>query len=173
MQKLALAAALAAFVSNPAAAQDGFPNLVGTWKGDSESIVLPAGNPHHPGKAKGPRMSSVPFTLVVEKQVPKWRNETFDVMTRWGEKPLFRLDRGAVPFFGVRAYGVHLNGYRIIDGQPHLWIGRRAPDKRVAPDKLDNIVAGGIGNGHGVVATLFKESDEEGGIPASFGHQGF
>ncbi|MGE0259133.1 MAG: DUF4743 domain-containing protein [Alphaproteobacteria bacterium] len=105
--------------------------------------------------------------LVVEKQVPKWRNETFDVMTRWGEKPLFRLDRGAVPFFGVRAYGVHLNGYRIIDGKQHLWIGRRAPDKRVAPNKLDNIVAGGIGNGHGVVATLFKESDEEGGIPAS------
>ena len=105
--------------------------------------------------------------LVVEKQVPKWRNETFDVMARWGEAPLFRLDRGAVPFFGVRAYGVHLNGYRFIDGRPHLWIGRRAPDKRVAPDKLDNIVAGGIGNGHGVVATLFKESDEEGGIPAS------
>jgi 8-oxo-dGTP pyrophosphatase MutT (NUDIX family) len=105
--------------------------------------------------------------LVVEKQVPKWRNETFDVMARWGESPLFRLDRGAVPFFGVRAYGVHLNGYRFIDGGLHLWIGQRAPDKRVAPDKLDNIVAGGIGNGHGVVATLFKESDEEGGIPAS------
>ena len=104
--------------------------------------------------------------LVVERQVPKWRNETFDVMARWGEKPLFRLDRGAVPFFGVRAYGVHLNGYRFVDGGLHLWIGRRAPDKRVAPDKLDNIVAGGIGNGHGVVATLFKEAEEEGGMPA-------
>jgi 8-oxo-dGTP pyrophosphatase MutT (NUDIX family) len=105
--------------------------------------------------------------LVVERQVPKWRNETFDVMARWGEKPLFRLDRGAVPFFGVRAYGVHLNGYRFVEGRLHLWIGRRAPDKRVAPDKLDNIVAGGIGNGHGVVATLFKEAEEEGGVPAS------
>jgi 8-oxo-dGTP pyrophosphatase MutT (NUDIX family) len=105
--------------------------------------------------------------LVVERQVPKWRNETFDVMARWGERPLFRLDRGAVPFFGVRAYGVHLNGYRLIDGAPHLWIGRRAPDKRVAPNKLDNIVAGGIGNGYGVAATLYKEAEEEGGIPAS------
>jgi 8-oxo-dGTP pyrophosphatase MutT (NUDIX family) len=105
--------------------------------------------------------------LVVERQVPKWRNETFDAMARWGEPPLFRLDRGAVPFFGVRAYGVHLNGYRFVDGRLHLWIGRRAPDKRVAPDKLDNIVAGGIGNGHGVTATLFKEAEEEGGIPAS------
>lgn len=105
--------------------------------------------------------------LVVERRVPKWRNETFDVMTRWGEEPLFRLDRGAVPFFGVRAYGVHLNGYRFVDGNLHLWIGRRALDKQVAPDKLDNIVAGGIGNGHGIVATLYKEADEEGGIPAS------
>src|SRR4051812_40593342 len=104
--------------------------------------------------------------LVVEKSVPKWRNETFDVMPRWGEPPVFRLDRGAVPFFGVRAYGVHLNGYRYIDGRMHLWVGRRAPDKRVAPDKLDNIVAGGIGNGHGIVATLFKEAGGGGGGPA-------
>ena len=103
--------------------------------------------------------------LVVEKSVPKWRNETFDVMPRWGDPPLFRLDRGAVPFFGVRAYGVHLNGYRFIYGRMHLWVGRRAPDKRVAPDKLDNIVAGGIGNGYGIAATLIKESEEEGGIP--------
>src|SRR5439155_2382135 len=75
--------------------------------------------------------------LVVEKSVPKWRNETFDVAPRWGDPPIFRLDRGAVPFFGVRAYGVHLNGYRYIHGEMRLWIGRRAPDKRVAPNKLD------------------------------------
>jgi 8-oxo-dGTP pyrophosphatase MutT (NUDIX family) len=103
--------------------------------------------------------------LVVENLVPKWRNETFDVMRRWGDPPIFRLDRGAVPFFGTRAYGVHLNGYRR-DGGLRLWIGRRAPDKRVSPNKLDNIVAGGIGNGHGIAATLFKEAEEEGGIPA-------
>ena len=103
--------------------------------------------------------------LVVEKSVPKWRNETFDVAPRWGEPPIFRLDRGAVPFFGVRAYGVHLNGYRYIHGEMYLWVGRRAPDKRVAPNKLDNIVAGGIGNGYGIAATLIKESEEEGGIP--------
>jgi hypothetical protein len=99
--------------------------------------------------------------LVAERNIPKWRNETFDVMARWGDKPIFRLDRGAVPFFGVRAYGVHLNGYRFIDGRMHLWIGRRAPDKRVAPDKLDNIVAGGMGNGHGIYETLVKESEED------------
>jgi 8-oxo-dGTP pyrophosphatase MutT (NUDIX family) len=105
--------------------------------------------------------------LVVENRVPKWRNETFDVMPRWGEPPIFRLDRGAVPFFGVRAYGVDLNGYCRDRAGLSLWVGRRAPDKRVAPDKLDNIVAGGIGNGFGIVATLAKEAEEEAGIPAT------
>ncbi len=110
-------------------------------------------------------VDAVVEALVVEKSIPKWRNETFDVMPRWGDPPLFRLDRGAVPFFGVRAYGVHLNGYRVVDGRMHLWVGRRAPDKRVAPNKLDNLVAGGIGNGYGVAATLVKEAEEEAGIP--------
>jgi 8-oxo-dGTP pyrophosphatase MutT (NUDIX family) len=105
--------------------------------------------------------------LVVERQIPKWRNETFDVAPRWGDPPIFRLDRGAVPFFGVRAYGVHLNGYRRDNRNLDLWVGRRAPDKRVAPNKLDNLVAGGIGNGYGVAATLVKEAEEEAGMPAS------
>src|SRR5258706_58746 len=43
--------------------------------------------------------------LVLENRLPKWRNEIFDVMPRWGEKPGFRVDRGAVAFFGARAYG--------------------------------------------------------------------
>jgi hypothetical protein len=80
---------------------------------------------------------------------------------------MFRLDRGAVPFFGTRAYGVHLNGYRREGSTLDLWVGRRAPDKRVAPDKLDNLVAGGIGNGHGLQETLLKEGEEEASLPQS------
>ncbi|HVH78461.1 MAG TPA: DUF4743 domain-containing protein, partial [Stellaceae bacterium] len=103
--------------------------------------------------------------LVAEHLVPKWRNETFDVSSRWGEPPIFRLDRGAVPFFGVRAYGLHLNGYRRNGDNYLLWIGKRASNKQVSPGKLDNLVAGGIGNGHGAWATLTKEAEEEAAIP--------
>jgi hypothetical protein len=110
-------------------------------------------------------VDAVVDALVAEKRVPKWRNETFDVAPRWGAPAVFRLDRGAVPFFGTRAYGVHLNGYLRESGSLYLWVGRRAPDKRVAPDKLDNIVAGGIGNGHGLQETLLKEGEEEASIP--------
>jgi hypothetical protein len=112
-------------------------------------------------------VDAVVDALVAERRVPKWRNETFDVAPRWGAPVVFRLDRGAVPFFGTRAYGVHLNGYVWDSGTLYLWVGRRSPDKRVAPDKLDNLVAGGIGNGHGLEETLLKEGEEEASIPRS------
>ena len=105
--------------------------------------------------------------LVAEGRVPKWRNETFDAAPRWGAPPVFRLDRGAGPFVGTRAYGVHLNGYLRQGDTLCLWVGRRSPDKQVAPNKLDNLVAGGIGNGHGVEETLLKEGGEEASIPRS------
>jgi 8-oxo-dGTP pyrophosphatase MutT (NUDIX family) len=103
--------------------------------------------------------------LVSEGVVPKWRNEFFAVAPRSGTKPHFRLDRGAMPFFGTRSTGVHLNGYRRGEDGLLLWIGRRAPDKKVAPSKLDNLVAGGIAWTEGVHATLVKEAHEEAGIP--------
>jgi hypothetical protein len=77
MPKFALAAAFAAFATLPAAAQGTFPNLIGTWKGDSESIVVSGGNAHHPGKSREPRMSSVPFTLVIDKQDGRRFSGTF------------------------------------------------------------------------------------------------
>jgi hypothetical protein len=110
-------------------------------------------------------VDAVVDALVVEKRIPKSRSETFDVAPRWGAPVVFRLDRGAVPFFGTRAYGVHLNGYRRDGSALDLWVGRRAPNKSVAPDKLDNLVAGGIGNGHGLEETLLKEGEEEASIP--------
>src|ERR1700691_2113658 len=72
--------------------------------------------------------------LVAEKLLPKWRNVFFAIAPRWGAPPHFKLDRGAVPFFGTRSYGVHLNGWRHDRGRLELWVGRRAPDKKVAPN---------------------------------------
>jgi 8-oxo-dGTP pyrophosphatase MutT (NUDIX family) len=112
-------------------------------------------------------VDAVVDALVAERHVPKWRNESFDVAPRWGATPVFRLDRGAVPFFGTRAYGVHLNGYLRRGETLYLWVGRRSPGKQIAPNKLDNLVAGGIGNEYGVGETLLKEGEEEASIPRS------
>jgi len=112
-------------------------------------------------------VDAVVDALVAERHVPKWRNESFDVAPRWGATPVFRLDRGAVPFFGTRAYGVHLNGYLRRGETLDLWVGRRSPGKQIAPNKLDNLVAGGIGNDYGVRETLLKEGEEEAAISRS------
>ena len=129
--------------------------------GDAVRLIAPGGF-----EAVSAAVDAVIERLVAEGRVAKWRNEFFAVAPRWGMPPLFKLDRGAVSFFGVRAYGVHLNGWRRVEGALHVWIGRRAPDKKVAPDRLDNLVAGGIGHEHGLEATLIKEADEEAAMPA-------
>jgi hypothetical protein len=103
--------------------------------------------------------------LVADGLVPMWRNEWFDVMAGDGETPLFRVDRGVLPRLGVRAGGLHLNGFVRRDDGLHLWIAKRAPDKALDPDKLDNMVAGGIAAGHGPWSTLLKEGEEEAALP--------
>ena len=69
MSKLACVCTVAALVAVPAAAEPAIPDLRGTWTGQSESVVRGAGNPHHRAKAADePRFSSVPFTMVIDKQ---------------------------------------------------------------------------------------------------------
>lgn len=94
-----------------------------------------------------------------------WRNEVFAVAPAYGKQPLFDLERAAVPFFGVKAYGVHLNGY-VRDGERILlWVGRRAADRPIEPGKLDHLVAGGLPSQISPFDNLIKEAAEEASIP--------
>jgi hypothetical protein len=69
MLKLAWIPLLSALAIAPAIAETAIPDLRGTWTGESESIVLGRGNPHHRGKAAAePRLSSVKFTMTIDKQ---------------------------------------------------------------------------------------------------------
>jgi hypothetical protein len=89
------------------------------------------------------------------------RQELFDVRDEATGAVLAQVDRGAIPLLGMIAEGVHVNGLvRRADG-PHLWVGRRAPDKLLDPDRLDHITAGGIPAGMDAMATLLKEAAEE------------
>jgi len=108
--------------------------------------------------------------LYAAGEIPKWRGEDYGIGRRWGEPPLFRMERGAVPLFGVLAYGVHVNGFvapeRSGPGGPRLWVGKRAADKAVAPGKLDHLVAGGQPYGLGLMENVIKEAAEEASVPA-------
>ena len=70
MSKLAPIVILTALIAaTTALAQTAVPDLRGTWKGESETIILGAGNPHHAAPpATAPRLNSVPFTLTIDKQ---------------------------------------------------------------------------------------------------------
>jgi 8-oxo-dGTP pyrophosphatase MutT (NUDIX family) len=95
----------------------------------------------------------------------RWRGELFDVRERPDLPAVAQIDRGAIPAFGIRATGVHVNGLVWRADGLHVWVGRRAMDKQLDPGKLDHIVAGGVSSGLGPLETLIKEAAEEAAIP--------
>jgi hypothetical protein len=82
----------------PAAAQTGIPDLRGTWKGESESIVLGAGNPHHQATpADEPQLRSVSFTLAIDRQDGRRFSGTFS-SARSSEKVIGVISRTGTIF---------------------------------------------------------------------------
>jgi len=111
-------------------------------------------------------IAAVADSLVASGDIETLRDELYPACPIWGASPRFLFDRSLAPYFGLRAYGVHLNGYVRKDDGLHLWIGRRAADKAVAPNKLDNTVAGGQPASLSLKDNLIKECAEEANIPA-------
>jgi hypothetical protein len=103
--------------------------------------------------------------VLAERGVCRWRGEMFDVRERPDQPAVTQIDRGAIPAFGIRATGIHVNGLVHRADGLHVWVARRAMDKLLDPGKLDHIVAGGVPAGLGPQETLFKEAAEEAAIP--------
>ncbi|KAM4611089.1 thiamine pyrophosphokinase 2 isoform 2-T2 [Polymixia lowei] len=96
-----------------------------------------------------------------------WRDE-YEVMARFCDTPLMWMERAATSLFGVKRYGVHINGYSWSEtGELRMWLARRSPTKQTYPGRLDNLAAGGVAAGIGVKQTLVKECEEEACIPAA------
>ncbi|PSJ81026.1 NUDIX hydrolase [Neisseria iguanae] len=93
-----------------------------------------------------------------------WRDERFDVCHE--NKILFPLERAAFRPLGLLSKAVHLNGFTFKNGEWQLWIGRRSKHKAVDPNKLDNLVSGGVSCGEDITATMLRESEEEAGLSA-------
>jgi 8-oxo-dGTP pyrophosphatase MutT (NUDIX family) len=94
-------------------------------------------------------------------------DEFYPVTPSGREEALCLLDRGSVAHFGVRAFGQHMNGFVRKPGGLHMWIARRAADRRHAPGKLDNLVAGGLPYTISPAENLIKECQEEAGMDES------
>ncbi len=114
------------------------------------------------------QLAAVGAELCQAGDLPPPRGELFPVLPRWSGAPLASLDRAWVTYFGLPAYGVHLNGYvKGADGPRQMWIARRALGKMTYPGQLDNLVAGGQPVGLGLFENMLKECAEEADIPAS------
>ena len=102
--------------------------------------------------------------LAARGVITGWRDEPYSVAPAPDEPALFQMERAGIPKFGIWASGVHVNGFVRERGRLSMWIGRRSPDKHTAPNKLDQIVAGGRPADLTVRETVLKEGEEEANI---------
>lgn len=115
--------------------------------------------------ARSEAVDGVVRALAASGEVGRYRREAYPVVPRWGDGPLLKMDRGAVPDFGVRGYGVHMNGLVEDSDGLKMWVGKRSMTKPTGPGKLDHLVAGGQPHGIGVMDNLVKEAAEEAALP--------
>lgn len=93
-----------------------------------------------------------------------WRNECYNVKST--TESLLKMDRSATCLFGVRNYGVDINGYvRHSTKGLCIWLQQRSDTKQTWPGKWDNMVGGGLSVGYGIHETAIKEAAEEASIP--------
>ena len=65
------------------------------------------------------------------------------MLTSFHSEPLALVERAAAVHLGIKAYGVHVNGYVRGPFGIELWVATRSKDKPTWPGRLDHIVAGG------------------------------
>lgn len=116
-------------------------------------------------------MSLVVNAFVDEGVVSGVRDERYPVAIAFGDAPMLEIERAAVPVFGVRAFGIHLNGYVRSGNDTLMWVARRSMKKQTYPGKLDQFVAGGQPVGISLSDNLVKECREEASMPEALARQ--
>ncbi|EXJ14733.1 DUF4743 domain-containing protein [Imhoffiella purpurea] len=111
-------------------------------------------------------LAEVVHTLVEEGLISHLHGERYPVTAGNREQARCLVDRACAPFFGMRAFGQHLNGFVRTSKGIEMWIGRRSADRRLYPRYLDNLVAGGLPFDLTLAENLRKECAEEAGMPA-------
>jgi hypothetical protein len=130
MSKLAWIVTFIALAAVPAAAESAIPDLRGTWKGESESIVMGAGNAHHSANpSAGPRLNSIAFTMTIDKQDSRRFSGSFT--SARGNDPIIAVisRNGSIYLVDDDGYTV---GTMLAPNRMELCYMRQSPDARVA-----------------------------------------
>jgi hypothetical protein len=104
--------------------------------------------------------------LYEERVIPSWVGEPYAVSHHFEGQAKMSIERAAASYFGVRSYGIHINGLVQTSNGVYNWVAVRARDKPFWPGKYDQMVAGGQGIGIGLMENVIKESAEEADISA-------
>jgi 8-oxo-dGTP pyrophosphatase MutT (NUDIX family) len=138
-------------------------NWPDAFKQDQRGIHLLEG--YDSFEARTRLLAEVTTRLVGEGVISHIHGEQYPVTHGGRETAIATVDRASAPYFGLRAYGQHLNGF-VREGEAlKLWIARRAADRRNYPDCLDNMVAGGLPHDLSLADNLRKECMEEANVP--------
>jgi hypothetical protein len=130
MSKLAWIVTFVALAAAPAAAESAIPDLRGTWKGESESIVMGAGNAHHSAApSAGPRLNSIAFTMTVDKQDGRRFSGAFT--SARGNDPIIAVISRTGSIYMVDDDGYTV-GTMLAPNRMELCYMRQSPDARVA-----------------------------------------
>ncbi len=122
-------------------------------------------------KARSLAVQTVIHALIEEGIIDRWQGEEYPVAAGGRSDALFAMDRASASYFGIRAFGQHMNGYVREEEGLKMWIGRRAMSRAHEPGKLDQLVAGGLPHGMSFHDNLVKECREEAGISAELASQ--
>ncbi|NEX22771.1 DUF4743 domain-containing protein [Thiorhodococcus mannitoliphagus] len=121
--------------------------------------------------ARSAVLAEVVGCLVEEGVLTHLHGELYPVTAGNRDQARCLVDRACAPFFGMRAFGQHLNGFVRTPTGIEMWIGRRSADRRLYPRRLDHLVAGGLPYGLSLIENLRKECQEEAGMSPQLADQ--
>lgn len=96
--------------------------------------------------------------------VQGWRDELHPISRFFMTETVFEMERACLPYFGLRGYGIHVNGYVRKDGQLFVWVATRSHAKATYAGLFDQMVAGGLPSGVSLIENVAKEAVEEAGV---------
>eukprot|EP01023_Acetabularia_acetabulum_P006360 TRINITY_DN12655_c0_g1_i2.p1 TRINITY_DN12655_c0_g1~~TRINITY_DN12655_c0_g1_i2.p1 ORF type:complete len:315 (-),score=46.68 TRINITY_DN12655_c0_g1_i2:283-1227(-) len=133
---------------------------------NEEQVLLAMSSRFNTPDERTHAMSCITNTLKKKEIIGGWRDELIVVRASFHADPKFLMERAALAYFGIRGYGIHVNGYTIDkQGNMEMWVARRALSKQTFPGKLDHITAGAVPYGINCQTNVQKECREEANIP--------
>jgi 8-oxo-dGTP pyrophosphatase MutT (NUDIX family) len=118
------------------------------------------------GDERTAALATMNHVLRAEGFILAWREEPFPLFDVNGRALGVAMERAATRFWGTLTLGAHCNGY-VADrhgGPSRLWVARRAPTKATDPNRLDNLIGGGVPAGQSPRDTVIREGWEEAGL---------